>query len=226
MEIDIQMKPACSVAKVTLAAGESLTTEGGAMIAMSGNLDIETSTHKKSGGGGIMSGLKRMISGESFFINHYTARENQGEIYLAPTLHGDMFVRELNQDALVVQSGSYLASDTGINVDFNWQGLKSVFSGEGMFWLNLNGTGKVIINAFGVIYPVEVDGEYIVDTGHIVAFEPSLKFEISKAGESWVSSFLGGEGFVCRFKGQGTVWCQSHNPKTFGGILGPKLKPR
>jgi uncharacterized protein (AIM24 family) len=77
-----------------------------------------------------------------------------------------------------------------------------------------------------MIYPIEVDGEYIVDTGHIVAFEPSLKFNISKVGESWLSSFLGGEGFVCRFKGKGTVWCQSHNPKSFGSSLGPSLKPR
>lgn len=226
MQIDLQMKPACSVAKVSLNPGETLTSEGGAMIAMNGHIQIETTTHKKSGGGGIMSGIKRVISGESFFINHYTAGDQGGEIYLAPTLHGDLIVQTLSQESLIVQSGSFLASEAGISADFNWQGLKSVFSGEGMFWLNVNGTGKVILNSFGEIYPVEVNGEYIVDTGHIVAFQPSLKFDISKAGQSWISSFLGGEGFVCRFKGTGTVWCQSHNPKTFGVTVGSKLKPR
>jgi len=84
----------------------------------------------------------------------------------------------------------------------------------------------VVINSFGAIYPVAVDGEYIVDTGHIVAFEEGLDFEITKAGGSWISSFLGGEGLVCKFKGTGTVWCQSHNPSGFGGALGPLLPSR
>ncbi len=224
MQIEIQMKPGCSVAKVNLAPGEVLTSEGGAMIAMSNDVNITTTTYKKNSGG-IMKGLKRMLSGENFFINHFTAGGNGGEVYLAPTLLGDMFVKELHGDKLIVQGGSYLASEPDIEIDFNWQGLKSIFSGEGLFWLNLNGHGKVIINSYGVIYPVEVDGEYIVDTGHIVAFEPSLQFNITKAGGSWMSSFLGGEGFVCRFTGKGTLWCQSHNPGSFGGSIGPSLKP-
>jgi uncharacterized protein (AIM24 family) len=59
-----------------------------------------------------------------------------------------------------------------------------------------------------------------------VDFEETLNFTISKAGKSYISSFLGGEGFVCKFKGKGTVWCQSHNAKSFGLAIGPKLKPR
>lgn len=218
------MRPGCSVAKVSLAPGEELTAEGGAMIAMSPDMQMQTTTYKKNSGG-IMKGLKRMLSGENFFINHYTAGQGGGEVYLAPTLHGDMFVHELNGNKLIVQGGSYLASEPGVEIDFNWQGFKSILSGEGLFWLNLNGVGKVIVNSYGLIYPVEVDGEYIVDTGHIVAFDSTLKFSISKAGKSWASSFLGGEGFVCRFNGKGTVWCQSHNPTGFGSSVGPSLKP-
>ena len=225
MQIDIQLGPGNSVAKIQMGPNEALTAEGGAMIAMSNDMDIQTTTYKKNSGG-IMKGIKRMISGESFFINHYTAGPNGGELFLAPGLHGDMFTYELNNNALIVQSGSYLASEPGVEIDFNWQGLKSMFSGEGLFWLNLNGQGKVIINSYGAIYPVEVDGDYIVDTGHIVAFEPTLSFNISKVGRNWLSSFLGGEGFVCRFKGKGTVWCQSHNQRNFGTSIGPKLKPR
>jgi len=225
MQIDIQLGPGNSVAKIQMAPNEAITAEGGAMIAMSNDMDIQTTTYKKNSGG-IMKGLKRMISGESFFINHYTAGPNGGELYLAPGLHGDMFTYELNNTSLIVQSGSYLASEPGVEIDFNWQGLKSIFSGEGLFWLNLNGQGKVVVNSYGAIYPVEVDGDYIVDTGHIVAFEPSLSFSISKVGRNWLSSFLGGEGFVCRFKGKGIVWCQSHNQKNFGTSIGPKLKPR
>lgn len=224
MNVELQKRPGCSVAKIDLMPGEEITAEGGAMIAMSSDISMETTTYKKNSGS-IMKGLKRMISGESFFVNHYTAGSNGGELYLAPGLHGDIMIKELNNERLIVQSGSYMASEPGVEVDFNFQGLKSLFSGESLFWLNVHGSGKVLLNSYGLIYPVEIDGEYIVDTGHIVAFTEGLSFTISKAGESWISSFLGGEGFVCRFKGKGTLWCQSHNPNAFGGSVGPNLKP-
>lgn len=225
MKVDILLRPGCTAAKVNLQPGETFTAEGGSMIAMSSDTQIETTTHKKNSGG-VMKAIKRFIAGESFFLNHYTASANGGEVFLAPTLLGDMQVFELNNSKLFVQAGSYLASEENINVDFSFQGMRGAFSGEGLFWLNINGTGKLIINSFGAIYPVEVDGEYLVDTGHIVAFEESLTFTMSKAGSSWISSILGGEGLVCKFKGKGRVWCQSHNPSSFGSTLGPLLKPR
>lgn len=195
------------------------------MIAMSADLQVETTTHKR-GAGSVLRAVKRMLAGESFFLNHYTAGGNGGEVWLAATLSGDMMTYELQQESLIVQAGSFVVCDDSVNVDMNWQGLKSVFSGEKLFWLSLNGAGGVVLSSFGAIYSVEVDGEYIVDTGHIVAFNDTLDFKISKAGSSWVSSFLGGEGFVCRFHGQGTVWCQSHNDPGFGKTLGPMLRPR
>lgn len=225
MKIDISLRPGSSLAKVTLNAGENLTSEGGSMVAMTTNVAITTTTYKKNQGN-IFGAIKRVLSGESFFMNHYTAGPEGGEVWLAPTLPGDMIVQELSGEKLIVQAGSYVASADTINVDFNWQGFKSLLSGESMFWLGISGQGKVLLNSFGVIYPVKVDGEYIVDTGHIVAFEETLNFTISKAGKSWFSSFLGGEGFVCKFRGKGTVWCQSHNSNAFGLAIGPKLKPR
>jgi uncharacterized protein (TIGR00266 family) len=225
MDIEIQLGPGSSAAKIKMAAGELMTAEAGAMIAMSGDMSLSTSTHKINKGG-VLKALKRMVSGESFFMNHYTAGSNGGEVFLSATLPGDMMTMELSGQGLIVQGGSYVASDHSIEVDFSWQGFKSVFSGEGLFWLNINGTGKIVINSFGAIYPVEVDGEYIVDTGHIVAFDETLNFSITKAGKSWISSFMGGEGLVCKFNGKGTVWCQSHNPTSFGRAIGPLLRPR
>jgi len=73
---------------------------------------------------------------------------------------------------------------------------------------------------------VQVDGAYTVDTGHIVAFEDTLGFSIGKSAGSWLGSFLGGEGLVCKFKGRGKLYCQSHNPPSFGKLLGPLLKAR
>jgi uncharacterized protein (TIGR00266 family) len=225
MNIDISLRPGSSLAKIALAPGEQLTAEGGCMVAMSTNVSINTTTYKRDQGN-IFGAIKRVMSGESFFLNHYTAPSEGGEVWLAPTLPGDMITMDLSGEKLIVQSGSYVASAENIHVDFNWQGFKSFLSGESIFWLGISGQGKVLINSFGIIYPVEVDGEYIVDTGHIVAFQETLNFTISKAGKSWLSSFLGGEGFVCKFSGKGTVWCQSHNAKSFGLSIGPNLKPR
>ncbi len=224
MKVELLHRPGNTAAKVTLNAGESCTTESGAMIAMSGNMSITTTTHKR-GSGGLLKAAKRLLAGESFFLNHFSPEQRAGEVWLGSGMSGDMLVRELQAENLIVQSGSFLACSEGINVDMGWQGFKSLFSGESMFWLHLNGTGTLVLSSFGAIYPVEVNGEYIVDTGHIVAFEESLNFSISKAGGSWLQSWLGGEGLVCRFKGRGTVWCQSHNPGSFGEILSPDLKP-
>ena len=225
MDIEIVKGPGNAAAQCSLGSGETCTAEGGAMISMSGDMDISTSTHQR-GGGGILKAAKRMLGGESFFLNHFTAGQQGGGLTLSTTLPGDMMVHELENTNLVVQSGSFVACEDSVDMDLGWQGMKSMFSGEGLFWIELEGPGKVIVNSFGGIYPIEVRSEQIVDTGHIVAFEESLDFSLSKAGASWISSILGGEGLVCRFRGEGTVWAQSHNPVGFGRTLGPQLKPR
>jgi uncharacterized protein (TIGR00266 family) len=226
MELEILHRPGNSAAKITLQENETVTTEAGAMIAASDNLRIETSTHQRGGSGGLLAAAKRLLSGESFFLNHYTALGSAGEIYLATPLPGDMMQYDLQGENLIVQAGSFVACSDGVKVNLGWQGFKNLISGESMFWLNLSGTGRTVLSSFGAIYPIEIDGEYIVDTGHIVAFNETLNFTVTKAGKSWIGAILGGEGLVCKFHGRGTVWCQSHNPPSFGQVFGPMLKPR
>lgn len=225
MNVEIVYGPGAAAARVTLAAGETVTSEGGAMIAMTGDTAIQTAARQRKGGGFLKS-AKRLLGGESFFINQFTAGRNGGEVWLATTLAGDMMQYDLAGETLIVQGGSWVASEPSVEIDVGWQGFKTLFAGEGLFWLQLKGRGKVVLSSFGAIYPIEVDGETIVDSGHIVAFNETLDFSLTKAGSSWISSILGGEGLVCRFKGRGTVWCQSHNPAGFGRVLGPMLRPR
>ena len=224
MDIELVHRPGNTAARVTLAAGETITAEGGAMIAMSGDMGITTSTHKR-GKGSVLKAVKRLISGESIFLNHFTSPRAGAELWLGTPLAGDMLLRTLDKETLIVQGGSFVACEQGVEIDMGFEGFKNLFSGESLFWVHLKGTGKVIVNSFGAIYAQEVDGEFIVDTGHIVAFTETLNFSLSKAGGSWLHSILGGEGLVCRFKGKGTVWCQSNNPRSFGGLLRPSLKP-
>ncbi len=225
MDIQLLHQPGNSAARVLLSPGEHLTAESGSMIAMSDSLTLTTTTHKRDSGS-VLAGLKRMLAGESLFLNHYAASTASGEVFLAATLPGDMLRYDLRAENLIVQSGSFVACESSVNVNFGWQGFKSFFSGESVFWLQISGTGPVILSSFGAIYAIEVEGEYIVDTGHIVAFQETLNFNITKAGGSWMTAILGGEGLVCRFTGRGTVWCQSHNAPGFGRELGPELKPR
>lgn len=225
MQIEFHYGPGNTAAKVSLEPGQSFTAEAGAMIAMSGHMEITTTTHKKSKGG-ILKAAKRLFGGESFFLNHFECQGDKGEVWLGTSLAGDMTKIDLDEESLIVQSGSYMASTPDVDVDVGWQGFKSLLSGEKFFWLNLKGSGTAVLSSFGAIYPVEVDGEYIVDTGHIVAFSETLDFTITKAGKSWIHSFLGGEGLVCKFHGTGTIWCQSHNPASFGASLTPSLKAR
>lgn len=227
MHHELLARPAMSVAKLTLQAGESVTCEVGAMVAMSSGFNVETTSQNKGKSGGIVKGLKRMFAGESYFLNHFTATGPNQTLIIGPSMLGDIIHYPMRGGTLIVQGSSWLASDPGIQIDATWQGIgKALFGGEGMFWVKCSGTGDLLLNSFGAIYSIDVSGEHVVDTGHIVAFEDTLEFRIGKASKSLVGSILGGEGLVCKFSGQGKLYCQSHNPPSFGKMLGPKLKPR
>lgn len=225
MNFKIDCRPAAAVLNLSLDPGETITCEVGAMIAMTAGITVETTSHKR-GKGGLLKGLKRMFAGENFFLNHFTARHENQTLMLGPQLMGDIVHHDLD-GTLIVQGSSWLASDEGVELDASFQGLgKAIFSGESVFWLKCSGRGDLFLSSFGAIYEVDVDGEFTVDTGHIVAFEDTLDFRIGKASRSLIGSFLGGEGLVCKFSGTGKLYCQSHNPPSFGQMLGPKLRAR
>ncbi|MEM9214337.1 MAG: TIGR00266 family protein [Cyanobacteria bacterium P01_F01_bin.150] len=225
MKLDLLHQPDSAIAKITMAPQEELVAEAGAMVAMSPYMNVST-TLRQGKGGGILGGLKRMVAGESLFLSVFRSGNSDAELFLAPKLMGDILPYQLKGTELVVQSTGYMASTPQVDIDLGFQGFKSLFSGESLFWLSMSGSGVVLLSAFGAIYEIDVAGEYVVDTGHIVAFEKTLDFSISKANPSWIGSFLGGEGLVCRFRGQGKVFCQTHNPGAFGQLVGSKLPPR
>jgi uncharacterized protein (TIGR00266 family) len=226
MQIEILSRPSASVAKLSLSAGERVTCEVGAMVAMTTGLQVTTSTRSK-GAGGLWAGVKRAFAGENFFLNEFTAQSGTQSLIIGPGLCGDIVHHRLNAGALIIQGSSWLASGPGISIDATFQGLgKALFSGESVFWVKCTGQGDLLLNSFGAIYEVDVDGSYVVDSGHIVAFEDTLQFKVGKLGDSWIQSFLSGEGLVCHFSGRGRLYCQSHNPPNFGRLLGPLLAPR
>lgn len=225
MHIDLLARPAAAAARIRLDPGETVICEVGSMIAMTSGIGVQTTS--RSRGGGLLRGIRRMFAGESFFLNHFTARTANQEIIIGPDLVGDIVQHRLQGGSIIVQGQSWLASSTDVEIDSTWQGLtSSLFSGEHMFWVKCSGTGEVLLNSYGGIYEVDIRDSYTVDTGHIVAFEDTLKFRIGRASDSILGSFLGGEGFVCKFSGQGKLYCQTHNAVSFGKLLGPELKAR
>jgi len=225
MQVDIQHRPSYALAVVNLSADESVVGEGGAMVSMDQTISIQTS-RRGAGSGGLLKSLKRAaLGGESFFLNTYTASRGPGHVSFAPTLPGDVMHLALSNQSYIIQSSSYMASSPGITLDTQWGGLKTFFGGEGLFMLKAQGTGDLIVNAFGAIHELAINGPYILDTGHIVAFEETLSFEVKRVG-NWISTFFSGEGLVCQFNGQGKLYIQTRNPKEFGTMVGHKLPPR
>ncbi|MBW3539536.1 MAG: TIGR00266 family protein [Planctomycetes bacterium] len=227
MDIQIRDRGAFSSALVRLLPGEQFVSEAGAMFRASSNIEVDV-TARSRGKGGILGGLKRLLAAENFFFSTYACNDDQsGEVGLAPSLQGEVKIIECDGErSWICAGGSYLGSTADLQVDTKFQGLKGMFTGESMFFMNVSGTGQLLVNAFGRINELEVDGGLTVDTGHVVAFEDTLSYQLSKAGGSWIQSWLAGEGIVLKFSGRGRIFVQSHNASEFGGALGPLLPPR
>ncbi|MEO2021510.1 MAG: TIGR00266 family protein, partial [Pirellulaceae bacterium] len=146
MQYEIMTRPIAAVAKLTLAEGESITCEVGAMIGMTTGLDVETTSRQRGGKGGMLKGIKRMFSGESFFLNHFTANAANQTLLIGPQQLGDVIHHELTGGTLVVQGASWMASSNEIEIDTTWQGISSaILSGEGIFWVKCSGTGDLFL---------------------------------------------------------------------------------
>ena len=219
MQTEVLYSPAYAAAKLTLAQGETVRAESGAMLAMSPGVTLETSTQ-----GGVLKGLKRsVLGGESFFMNTFTAQHDGAELFVAPSLPGDMVAWPLNQ-TLFVQSGSFVACSGTIQVDTNWGGAKTFFSREGLFMLRISGQGELVLSSYGAIHAVDLQpGQtYTVDTGHMVAWTESVQYAVRKVG-NWKSTFFSGEGLVCDLTGPGRIYLQTRSQDAFLSWLIPQL---
>ena len=223
MQVEILYRPSYSVARVVLDRNEKVQVESGGMVGMSPDLLMETEAK-----GGILKSIARsMFGGESFFLNTYTGVEDGDRILLAPPLPGDIAVVEMQGGSLMVQSGSYLASSEGIQVDTKWSGAETFFGSEGLIMLRVSGTGTLIISSYGAIHPMELKAgeKYVVDTGHLVSFEEQIGYDVKKVA-GWKSTLFSGEGLVAELTGPGEVNLQSRSQDSFLSWLIPLLPER
>lgn len=220
MQVEVLYRPSFSMARVIMEPNEAINAESGAMVGMSANMQIET--HMR---GGLFQSLARsVLGGESFFMNTFHAGPQGGELLLAPSLPGDIVTQGLQGQPLLVQSGSYMASSPSITVDTKWGGARTFFASEGLVMLRCSGTGGVILSSYGAIHEINLAAgqSFVVDTGHLVAFNEALQFKVRPVG-GLKSSILGKEGLVVELTGPGKVLIQTRSEQSFLAWLMPKL---
>lgn len=205
--------------KVSLARGQSVYAEGGAMMSSTAGIKVEGSLR-----GGVLGALSRkLLRGETFFYQTLTAENGDGEVLLAPAPPGEILLLEMDGSLeYLVQKGSFLMATQGVRLESKMQNLtKGLFSGEGFFISKVAGQGSLALNSFGAIHRVDLGAgeEYVVDNHHLVAWTSTTSYKIAKSSSGWISSIASGEALVCRFKGPGTVFIQTRNPAAFGGWL-------
>lgn len=219
MNTTIEGRPAFAHLHVDLEAGESIMAESDAMAGMSADLDLKA----KLNGGFFAALAKRFFGGESLFVNRFT--NNTGStrrVTLVQNTPGDIGVIELNGNRMCLQPGAYIASTPGVKLGLKWAGIASFLGKEGLFKLMVSGNGKVWYGAYGSLLERPVDGEWIVDTSHLVIYEPQLKLKVQMAG-GFFSSFFGGEGLVTRLNGKGKVVIQTRSLDGLKSWLNPRL---
>lgn len=219
MDIDIQHRPSYSLAIVKLAANERIRADSGAMVSYSDGLEIET----KAEGGFLKSLGRAVLGGESFFQNFWKAGSNGGELTLAPDLPGDIILIEMKGEKLLVQSGSYLASENGVEIDAKISS-KAFVAAEGFSMLEATGTGKMLVTSYGAVFEkvLGANEKYIVDTTHLVAFDASMNVERKGVGGA-KSNLFSGEGFVVAMTGPGHVYIQTRSPKALIAWIIPQV---
>ena len=215
IDFEILQRPDFAMLCVKLAQGQRVFSEPAAMASMDPTITLTAGLR-----GGLLSGMGRMFAGESLIMNTFSAEHGPGELMLAPGPAGDIVHYRLRGGRMLLSRGAYLANGEGVSLSAKWEGARGFFSGNGLVLLQALGEGDIFFNAYGAVLELPIEGEYMVDTGYVVAFEDSLDYQVTTLPGlgvgSKVKSFLfGGEGLVVRFAGQGKLWVQTRTVNPF-----------
>ena len=206
--------------------GEQIITEKGGMSWMSNGFNMETSTN-----GGLLKGLGRALSGESIFMNTYTATEDGAEIAFASSFPGRILEFNLGQgESIVAQKSAFLCSEKTINLSMHFQKKlgAGLFGGEGFIMQKIEGPGKVFLEIDGdVVEKVLQPGEVLkVDNGYVAAMDSTVKMDIETV-KGMKNILLGGEGlFLTTLTGPGKVYLQTMPVSNLVGMVASRIPSR
>ena len=190
-------------------AGQTLCTESGAMSWMSSNMRMETNA-----GGGFKKAFGRLFSGESIFMNEYTAQGGPGMIAFASSFPGEIKVIDIAPgQEMIVQKSAFLAAEAGVNLSIHFQKRigAGFFGGEGFIMQRLSGRGTAFVEIDGDLmeYVLKPGQKIVVDTGNVAGFESSVQMDIQTVPGA-KNMLFGGEGiFNTVLTGPGRVWLQT-----------------
>lgn len=201
------------------APGESMYTQSGGMAWMTDGVEMTTNAK-----GGLMKGLGRMFAGESLFMATYRAQRPGAMIAFASTVAGRILPVDVSATGgMICQKGAFLCAEDGVNLNITLTKKLSsgVFGGEGFILQDVSGRGMVFLEIDGDLVEKELQpGEVLkVDTGNVVAFDRSVRYEIETV-KGLGNIFFGGEGlFLTRLTGPGRVILQTQNVAEFAGRI-------
>lgn len=226
---EIKYRPSYSLLEVHLPNGSFITAEAGALIYMSGNVEVRTRT--RIGQSGLLGTLKvSVLGGETLFINDYFASGGESKVGFVSAPLGDIARLEINQNkGYIIQSSAYIASTPNVALDTQWQGFTKGLFGQNLFMIKTLGEGDVFINTFGAIdkHELGLGEKLIVDNYHLAALSTTCEYKVRMFG-GLKSTLLGGEGLVTEVTGPGEVYVQTKNPMEFADWLwryiGPKVR--
>ena len=205
-------------------AGQALCSETGAMSWMSPNMRMETNT-----GGGLKKVFGRLFSGESIFMNEYTAMGSAGMIAFASSFPGSIIpYRVTPGNGIVVQKRGFLAMEKGLDVSIFFQKKlrAGFFGGEGFIMERVAGDGMIFLEMDGYCkeYTLEVGQSIIMNTGYLAAMSDTCTMDIEMV-KGVKNVFLGGEGlFNTRVTGPGKVYIQSMPISNMAQVLTPYIE--
>lgn len=219
MKSEIKGGKAFSYIDVELEPGETLITESDAMSSMAADLDLTAQLN-----GGLVTGiLRKFLGGETLFISQFSnGTDGNRNLTIVQPTPGEIKCVDLTGEMLYLQPGAFLACTEGVSLGLKWAGFTSLIAREGLFRMSVSGEGKVWYGAYGALVEKEIDGELIVDTSHLVAYDPSITLKLQLAGGIF-SSFFGGEGLVTRVEGKGKVVIQTRSISGLASWLNPKF---
>jgi len=215
---------------ISLTAGEEVRIESGSMVFHNGKVVLEGRMNSNGSGG--LGGLFRaaarsLVSGEGFFITTARGTAQDGLLGISPGAVGQIRALDVGMAAWCINDGAFLACDSSVNYNMKRQSLgNALFGGTGGFFImETSGTGTVLVNSFGSIVELELDGSdpLVVDNYHVVAWQSSLNYSIKPA--SGLFGFTTGEGLVNEFSGCGRLLIQTKNPAEFVSGLMPHIIP-
>lgn len=208
------------VIEATLNQGESMYTQSGGMSWQTQGIKMKTNAR-----GGVMKSLGRMFAGESIFMSSYEAEIDGAKIAFATTVPGDIIPVNMTNTAngIMLQKKAFLCAeeDVELKIKFTKKFSAGLFGGEGFILQQATGRGMLFLEIDGDPIVKELaPGEVLkVDTGNVVAFEPTVSYEIETV-KGLGNIFLGGEGlFLTRLTGPGKVIIQSQNFMDFAGRI-------